>query len=132
MKQEKKMKNNIDKREEEVRKIMQLLDEMQPLKVSPLFRVHLMERIAAGSTKSRLETVHNFNPRLAFAALLLVINISSAMLFFSSTERQSKETASNATETISDDYTSPALAYYTETGTEFSGSELPDNQNGSR
>jgi len=126
MKQEIKMKHNIDTKEEEVRKIMQLLDEMQPLKVSPLFRVE------AVSNNRRSETFHSFNPRLAFAALLVVINISSAMLFFSSTEQQAKETASNATETVNDDYTSPALAYYTETGTEFSGSELNDNQNSNR
>ncbi|ABL64466.1 hypothetical protein [Chlorobium phaeobacteroides] len=126
------MKHNIDTKEEEVRKIMQLLDEMQPLKVSPLFRVHLMEKVEAVSNNRRSETFHSFNPRLAFAALLVVINISSAMLFFSSTEQQAKETASNATETVNDDYTSPALAYYTETGTEFSGSELNDNQNSNR
>ncbi|NTU87402.1 MAG: hypothetical protein HGA58_05070, partial [Chlorobiaceae bacterium] len=47
--------------------------------------------------------------------ILLVINISSALLFFNSQEPLSLTDAGEAIEQLSDDYSGEELAYYVET-----------------
>jgi hypothetical protein len=109
------MKQHNDHIEAEVMKTLKLLDEMPVLKVHHLFRVKLMQRVddMQQSSARKGNGALSLNVRLAFMALLLLVNIASAVLFIRSDKvRPLASLGGNASEWFSDDYASPALAYY--------------------
>lgn len=113
------MKRPDEHIEAEIRRTLDLLDDLPVLHASPHFRVHLMQRIEAtrkgmfGYGASR--QTDGFRIRFAVAALLLVVNISSALLFFNSPEPLSLADAGEALEQLGDEYSGEELAYYVET-----------------
>ncbi|MCF8382561.1 MAG: hypothetical protein K9G39_03045 [Chlorobium sp.] len=113
------MKRPDEHIEAEIRRTLDLLDDLPVLHASPLFRVHLMQRIEASQSKGfgygAFRQAEGFRIKFAVAALLLVVNISSALLFFSSPEPLSMADAGETIEQLSDDYSGEVLAYYVET-----------------
>ncbi|MBM3162041.1 MAG: hypothetical protein FJZ79_01645 [Chlorobi bacterium] len=105
--------------EEQVRRALQVLDDLPGLQVSPFFRVHLMQRIEtirdSAPWYSDLLRPEGLKVKLAFAALLLAINIGSATLFFSAGDPLSLADAGEALEQLSDEYSGEELAYYVDT-----------------
>jgi len=117
-------RNTIMKRpdehiEAEIRRTLDLLDDLPALHASPLFRVHLMQRIEASQRRrfgyGAFRQAEGFRIKFAVAALLLVVNISSALLFFNAPEPLSLADAGEAIEQLRDDYSGEELAYYVET-----------------
>jgi hypothetical protein len=53
-----------------------------------------------------------FNPKLAFMALLLVLNIASAFMLYLHETPQAVGSSGTIAESISEDYGGPALSYY--------------------
>jgi len=103
------MKKSNQNIESEISKTMRLFDEMLPLEVDPLFKVRLMQRIEKLPVQGR----GNFDFRLAFVSLLVIINIGFTLLSFQNNERQKTiATISELAENQSDDYTSQEFAYY--------------------
>ncbi|NTW93707.1 MAG: hypothetical protein HGB27_03375 [Chlorobiaceae bacterium] len=113
------MKRPDEHIEAEIRRTLQVLDDLPNLQASPLFRVHLMQRIETShlnaSGYGTFRQTEGFRMKFAVAAILLVINISSALLFFNSQEPLSLTDAGEAIEQLSDDYSGEELAYYVET-----------------
>jgi hypothetical protein len=105
--------------EEQVRRTLQVLDDLPGLQASPFFRVHLMQRIETSRNRvpwySELIRPEGFRVKLAFAALLLAINIGSATLFFTAGDPLSLADAGEALEQLSDEYSGEELAYYVDT-----------------
>jgi len=126
------MKRSDENIEEQIRRTLAAHDDLPKLQVSPLFRVHLMQRIDAERNRiggsAAIRVAEGFNAKLAFAALLIVINIGSAFLFFSSSDPLTLADAADAVEQLTDDYSGPELAYYVETG-DAAGSQHSDEQN---
>ena len=110
------MKARNEDIENKVHKTMKLLDEMPPLEVHHHFRVRLMQRVerekSERSQKSFLGTSRHLDARLAFMALLIALNIGSAMSALLRQESPVATTISERVESFNDDDTSPALAYY--------------------
>jgi hypothetical protein len=116
MKQEKTMKKGNEDIEKKVQKTMQLLDEIKPLEVHHLFRVRLMQQIEQDNSERSLRKFfaasRHLDFRLAFMALLIVINIGSAMISLEHQENPTITGISERVDSLNDDDTSPALAYY--------------------
>ncbi len=131
------MKGHDKQIEEQISETMQMLDGLPDLKTSPLFRVHVMERIDA-IDQNRLE--HSLikggvNIRMALAALLIAVNIGSATIFLTSTSsgKSGIADAGDAIEQLRDDYSGPELAYYAETAIvadNIRNEQLPATENG--
>ncbi len=110
------MNRNFEQCEAEVSKTLELLDRMPQVEPSPRFRAQLMQRINA------MEPINNgdkpivsmaLSPKVVFLALLLMLNIASAMLLFTSQTPQSTTSASGTlADSFSEDYGGPALSYY--------------------
>jgi hypothetical protein len=110
------MKKSREHIEAEVMKTLKILDDMQDIRPHHLFRAHLMQKIEEETEKrfsSALPRSISSNLRLAFIALLLLINITSALLFFGKDPLQPMAAITgDQLETFSEDYASPALSYY--------------------
>ncbi len=105
------MKNSKASIASEVEKTMRLADEMAPLEVNPLFRVRLLQRIEQepeGRTQS-------LDFRLAFIALLVIINLGSTVLTLQTKKQQATTLSSEVLENQSYDYTTQEFAYYDQT-----------------
>ncbi|MBV5302910.1 MAG: hypothetical protein JZU70_01715 [Chlorobium sp.] len=116
MKQEKMMKKYNENIAAEVRRTMQLLDEVKPLEVHHLFRVRLMRRIEdelERRVKGRGNTRSEY--KLAFLVMLLVVNLASALLLVKPDKDQAMVEAGQLAESQSDDYSSQEFAYYDRT-----------------
>jgi len=127
-----KMKRSDENIEEKIRRTLAAHDDLPKLQASPLFRVHLMQKIDAERSRNTgaaaIRGAEGFNVKLAFAAMLLVINITSALLFFTSSDPLKLADATDAVEQLTDDYSGPELAYYVET-VDAGGSRETDEQN---
>jgi len=107
------MKKSNENIESEISKTMELLDDMLPLKVYPLFRVRLMQKIEL----LPLQRKGYLDLRFALVSLLVIINFSFAF-FLSPRNNERQETAAairEVTENQSDDYTNQEFAYYDQT-----------------
>ncbi len=105
------MKNNKVSIASEVEKTMRLADEMAPLEVNHLFRVRLMQRIELESVGG----THSLDFRLAFIALLVIINLGSTVLSLQTKKQQASAISSEVLENQSYDYTNQEFAYYDQT-----------------
>lgn len=109
------MNRSFEQLEAEVSKTLEILDRMPQLEPSPRFRAQLMQRINAMEPVSNggMTVSMAFSPKVAFLALLLMLNIASAMLLFTSQTPQSATGASGTlADSFSEDYGGPALSYY--------------------
>lgn len=108
------MKQSKSHIEQEVRKTLQLLDEMERIAVHPSFRVRLTQRIerefAEGAQGAA--PAWQLNYRLAFMLLLIIINIGTAFLAMRHDNQETGPAVSDVIETLGDDYSSPTFAYY--------------------
>ena len=117
------MKQQNKNTEEKVARTMKLLDEMKPLEVNHFFRVRLMQRIERefGLEAKPSNSVANnrFTFRLAFFALLIVINLGATVLSVQNNNRGtiSVSAISEMLDKLSDDYTSQEFAYYDQPAT---------------
>ena len=123
MKQELMMKQHNNNIEEKVARTMKLLDELKPLEVNHFFRARLMQRIEreSGLGSKHLSAVdgNRFAYRLAFFALLIIINLGAAVL---SVQQNNQGTTagsgiSDMLDKLSDDYTGHEFAYYDQSAT---------------
>lgn len=123
MKQELMMKQPNNNIEERVNRTMKLLDEMKPLEVNHFFRARLMQRVerefGPASKHSNAHSDNRFAFRLAFFALLIIVNLGAAVL---SVQQNNPGTTagsgiSEMLDKLSDDYTSHEFAYYDQSGT---------------
>lgn len=108
------MSRTTEQRNAEVKKTLEVLDQMPRVEVNHLFRARLMQRIDAIEThKASGNALFNgaLNPKLAFMALLLVLNIASGFMIFMH-EPQATGPAGTIAESFSEDYGGPALSYY--------------------
>ncbi|WP_040433770.1 hypothetical protein, partial [Chlorobium ferrooxidans] len=119
------MKQQSENIEREVGKTLRLLDELKPLEVHHLFRVRLMQRVEAefgeGAKKESSGFSRYFDVRLALMALLLVINLSTALLSLKSNTTQFSAGISELLDNMGDDYSTQEFAYYdqsADTGTD--------------
>jgi hypothetical protein len=134
MKQELMMKQPNNNIEEQVAKTMKLLDEMKPLEVNHFFRVRLMQRIelefGPGMKHSNAVTGNRFVFRLAFFALLIIINLGSAVLSVQQNNRgtTSGSGLSEMLDKLNDDYASHEFAYYDQSGTYTADTGTNENQ----
>jgi hypothetical protein len=132
MKQESIMKKHNENIETEIGKTMELLDEMGRLEAHHLFRVRLMQRVeqefgeGARRTGSRMSNHLDF--RLAFMALLLIVNLGSAVFSIVDGNPQATATISELLDNQNDDYTTQEFAYYDQTATSPGLSGTDQNQ----
>ena len=117
------MKQQNKNTEEKVARTMKLLDEMKPLEVNHFFRARLMQRI---DREFGLEAKHSntvagtrFAFRMAFFALLIIINLGATVLSVQHNNRgtTSGSSISEMLDKLSDDYTSQEFAYYDQSAT---------------
>lgn len=119
MKQELMMKRHNNNIEEQVAKAMMLLDEIKPLEVDHHFRVRLMQRIEyefgqrSGYAQAGLR--NRFDFRLAFMALLIMVNLGSALLSVQHNNLGKTPGISEMIDNLNDDYPSQEFAYYDQT-----------------
>jgi hypothetical protein len=109
------MNRSTEQRDAEVLKTLNILDDMPSLRPHHLFRAHLLQHIETlpYSGREARAISSGFNPRLAFMAVLLVINIASAgVLFMPHNPEPAGNLVSEVSEPSIDDYASPALSYY--------------------
>lgn len=110
------MKQYNENIEAEVSKAMHLLDEVKPLEVHQLFRVRLMRRIEKELEVGEMTKLSNrLDYRLAFVALLFVINLASTLLAMKPDENQPIATVGQIADNQSDDYAGQEFAYYDQT-----------------
>ena len=123
MKQEFMMKERNNNIEAQVAKTMKLLDEMKPLEVNHFFRARLMQRIerefGPEAKQSHAVAGNRFVFRLAFFALLIVINLGATVLSVQQNKRWTTSVSgiSEMLDKLSDDYTSHEFAYYDQSST---------------
>ncbi|NTU97958.1 MAG: hypothetical protein HGA62_09125 [Chlorobiaceae bacterium] len=128
------MKKRHDNIEAEVAKTLNLLDEMKPLEVSHFFRVRLMQQIEQSPAQglARFNTgwgSGRLDVRLALMALLIIVNLASALIAVTRDNTQVKSGISEVMDSQSYDYTRSSYAYYDQTGTFPSDSEANGSQN---
>ena len=122
MKQELMMKQHNNNIEAQVARTMKLLDEMKPLQVNHFFRARLMQRIEQefgfGAKRSTMSADNSFAFRLAFFALLIIINLGATLLSVQQNNRgtTSGSAISEMLDKLSDDYTSQEFAFYDQPG----------------
>ncbi len=114
------MKQRDREIEAKVEKTMKLLDEVKPLEVNHFFRARLMQRVeeecADTSRVAGRGLAKKLDLRLAFMALLLIVNLSSAVVSLVNDEQQSTTGVSEVAANLSSDYSSEEFAYYDQTG----------------
>jgi hypothetical protein len=128
------MKQRHDNIEAEIAKTLGLLEEMKPLEVSHFFRVRLMQRIEQESSQWPRKLSVDFgygrlDLRLAFMAILIIINIASAFIAVTHNDNSAKPVISEAMDSQSYDYARSAYAYYDQAGTFPSDNEMNGGQN---
>lgn len=109
------MSRTTEQRNAEVTKTLGVLDQMPRVEINHLFRARLMQRIEAmEANKSSGIAVFGstLNPRLALMALLLVLNVASALLLFMHETPQATGASIAVAESFSEDYGGAALSYY--------------------
>ncbi|NMW21311.1 MAG: hypothetical protein HKK67_06710 [Chlorobiaceae bacterium] len=115
------MKERNNNTEEQVVKTMKLLDEIKPLEVNHFFRIRLMQRVErefGQETKYSSTALRGrIDFRLAFMALLILINLGATLLSLQHNNRPVTSGISEMIDNLSDDYTSQELAYYDSTVT---------------
>ena len=107
------MMNKKDHIDTEIRKTMEVLENLPDLKTSYLLRARLMERISHETSQS----FHEVNSaarglKLALMALLLIINIGSALVLMLSNGNEQMLTKNDILESLTNEYSNPALSYY--------------------
>jgi hypothetical protein len=122
----KKCNENI---EAKVVETMALLDEMAPLEVHHLFRVKLMQRVerefGEEAVRANGRMSHRLDFRLAFMALLLVVNLGSALISVFDGNRPAGASVGEVFDNQSDDYSSQEFAYYDQTTTTTTTTSYP-------
>lgn len=108
------MKRSDMHTEEQIRKTMQILEEVPELTASPTFGVRLNEKIdAASRAATRCCSPEEFKVRVALAMALLFVNIGAVALFFTPADPLSiADTGKSTIEQLSDDYAGTSTAYY--------------------
>ncbi|MCG8376036.1 MAG: hypothetical protein MI702_06100 [Chlorobiales bacterium] len=96
----------------EVRKTINILDNLPELEASYLFRAHLLERIAHEPAKAVNSATSGL--KLALMAFLLIVNIGSALVLMLSNGNEQMFSKHDILESLTDEYSSPALSYYLE------------------
>ncbi len=113
------MKKHDEKIEAKVVEAMAFLDEMAPLEVHHLFRVKLMQRVerefGEGLRRENGQMGSRLDFRLAFMALLLVVNLSSALVSLFDGKQPAAGSVSELLDNQGDDYSSQEFAYYDQT-----------------
>lgn len=113
------MKRPDERIENEIRKTLSVLDDLPKLQPSPLFRIHLMQRIEASGNRPfwslGIGQPEGVKVKFAFATILLAINITSAALFFTAGDTLSLADTGETLEQLSEDYSGEELAYYVDT-----------------
>ncbi|HHE31937.1 MAG TPA: hypothetical protein ENL07_04765 [Chlorobaculum parvum] len=107
--------NRKEQLEAEVSKTLEILDQIPQVEAGHRFRAQLMQRIDSMEPASRsgITASDALSPKVAFLALLLMLNIASGMLMFMNEAPQSASSVSGTlAESFSEDYGSPALSYY--------------------
>lgn len=115
MKTDRTMNRNAEHRNEEVKRTLELLDALPNIDVGTHFRTRLMRRIESAETRTQGNgtLVVAFNPRIAFLAFLLVLNLASAMFLFIHTGTSpTSGTTNSMAESFGEDYGGAALSYY--------------------
>ncbi|NTW56444.1 MAG: hypothetical protein HGB20_05305 [Chlorobiaceae bacterium] len=130
------MNKRHDNIEAEVAKTLGLLDHIEPLEVTHHFRVRMMQHI---EQQQSARGIRNFNTgwgynrfdlRLAFMAILIIINLASALLVVNhNSNTQVKQGISEVMDNQAYDYTRSTYAYYDQTGTFPSDSEANGGPN---
>jgi hypothetical protein len=133
-KRESTMKKSNVNIETEIDRTLNLLDEMKPLEVNHFFRVRLMQRIEQESEQRSNKLaigrgVGKIDLRFAFMALLIIINVASAIVSFIHTDSPVRSGISEMLDSQGYDYARPAYAYYDPTGTFPSDAETNSNKN---
>lgn len=109
------MMNRNDRMETDVRKTMEALDNLPRLEAHYLFRARVMERISheasirAGEASTSMRSV-----KLALMAFLLIVNIGSALVLMLSNGTEQTFSKQDTLESLTYEYSSPALSYYLE------------------
>ncbi|NTU94203.1 MAG: hypothetical protein HGB29_06575 [Chlorobiaceae bacterium] len=115
------MNRSMEQRDAEVKKTMNILDEMPRIEAHHLFRARLLQRIEASAQTA--STSAGFNPRLAFFSLLLLFNIAMGVLLFLHQDPQMTNRSSAIAESYNEEYGSPALSYYEQPVADQTGNE---------
>ncbi|WP_237073401.1 hypothetical protein [Prosthecochloris sp. GSB1] len=111
------MNKKNDRITEEIRKTMEVLNNLPELEAHYLFRARLMETVSRSGPISSVKLSNAaYGFKLALVALLLAVNIGTAMLFMGPAANDSEPAFSrnDMLESLKNDYGSPALSYYTE------------------
>lgn len=110
------MNRTAEQRNTEIAETLKMLDALPGIEVSPRFRANLMRRIESTSRptfQGSGAVAVVFNPKTALIALLLLLNIASAMLLFMHGETKSTTGFSGGiAESFSQDFGGAALSYY--------------------
>ncbi len=131
LKQEPMMKAYDTKIETEVTKTMKLLEQMPQLEAHHLFRVRVMQRVEAESSRKSGKIANargqKADVRFAFMALLFIVNVGSAVLSLQNSKAPSKTEVSELSDASGEDYSAQEFAYYDQTGSEPAVSGITEN-----
>ncbi len=107
------MIKNKDHIHTEVRETMEAFDNLPELKAHYLFRARVMERISHEVlTHARETNSATHGLKLALMAFLLIMNIGSALVLMLSNGSEQTFTKQETIESLTNEYSSPALSYY--------------------
>ena len=108
------MMNKNDHIENEVRKTIEVLDNLPRLETHHLFRARIMERISHEALVRPREAGGSpvLTLKLAFMAVLLIINIGSAFVFMFPNGDEQTFSKQDTLESLTSEYSNPALSYY--------------------
>lgn len=104
--------NTNDHIANEVRKTINVLDNLPELETPYLFRAHLLERIAHEPAREVNSTTRSL--KFALMALLLIVNIGSALVLMLPSGNEQMLSKHDILESLTNEYNSPALSYYLE------------------
>ncbi len=126
------MKQHNEQIEAEVEKTMKLLDEMKPLEVHHFFRARLMERVerefGPEAVASRRGFLHHLDLRMAFMAVLVIVNLGSAALSMQDSGNYTAPATAETLDSANDDYSTQEFAYYDQTATNALESVSPESK----
>ncbi len=107
-----------DRITEDIRQTIAVLDSLPEIEAHYLFRARLMEQVSHGAASPSPGAYSSaaYGLKLALVALLLLVNIGTALLFTrsASTESENMFSRNDMLESLTSDYGSPALSYYLE------------------
>lgn len=100
--------------ETEVRKTIEVLDNLPSLETHYLFRTRVMERLSNETPIRPGEAGASLIPNLKFAfmAALLIVNVGSAFFLMLPNNDQQVFSRQDTYENLIKEYSSPALSYY--------------------